>query len=85
MVMAPEASVAADAALGAGEDTSQEVVPVTAVTNVAGNVRTILPLFGITLAVVNVTVAVRVAPATPAMVKAVAAVAVTHPTQGVLM
>jgi len=84
MVMALVAYPAADTALGAGEDTSQDVEVAIAVTNPAGNVRVILPLLGIMLDVVNVMVAGRAVPAMPAKVKALAAVAVTQPTQGVL-
>ena len=74
----------ADTALGLGEDTSQAVEPAFAVINPAGNVSVILPLLGIMLDVVNVMVAGRAVPAIPAKVKALAAVAVTQPTQGVL-
>ena len=84
MVMALFKYAAPDTALGAGVCTSQDGLPAIAVTNPEGNVRVILPLLGMMLDVVNVTDRVRPTPTAAPMVKALAEVAVTHPTQGVL-
>ena len=84
MVLAVVSIAEDDTVAGVGE-MSQEVVPVTAVNKPVGYVRVMTPEVGMVLEVVNATEAVRLAPATaPKVVNAVAAVAVTQPTQGVL-
>jgi hypothetical protein len=89
MMISGVVPVTAETAVTAGDDTSQAVPPASAfkrlVVRVCGSVRVILPPAGIADTVVNLTERGLEVPGAEPKVTALAAVAVTQPTQGVLV